>query len=199
MDAGAEYEQLSIYPFLQPKKAEKEKRLQVLAVGDKIGRNVLGETRVATITEVEGLPYHPFYRTDSGCCYSYEEGLESIDKLIDMANEERKKYKTIVPCSLSERITVERRPRRGGGAARWAQIGIFEGMLFWKEDVTYQFCVPFDSKKKLMEEYEKHKREILDDAYCEVHIMDEEKAMRRLYWSGRCGMYADAEFVQTNG
>ena len=71
-------------------------------------------------------------------------------------------------------------------------------MLFWKEDVTYQFCVPFDSEKKLMEEYEKHKEKILDDTYRAVHILDEEKPMGRLYWS-RHGLYADAEYVSTNG
>ena len=36
----------------------------------------------------------------------------------------------------------------------WAQIGILDNMLFWKEDVTYQFLEPYDSKEKLMKEYE---------------------------------------------
>lgn len=46
-------------------------------------------------------------------------------------------------------------------------------MLFWKEDMTYQFCVPFDSKKELMKEYENRKKKILDDTYSAVHILDE--------------------------
>lgn len=192
-----EYEQLDIFSYMQHKK-EKQTR-HILSIGDKIGRNVLGEIRIATVTEVEGLPDYPFYRTDSGCCYSYEEGLKNIEELIQSAEEERKKYKTIVPCNLSERITVEYEPRKCDGVVLWAQIGIFENMLFWKEDVTYQFCVPFDSQKKLMKEYEKHKKEILDDTYCEVHILNEEKPMRRLYWSNHHGMYADAEYVRTNG
>lgn len=192
-----EYEQLDIFYYLQPNK-EKPKRNQLLSVGDKIGRNVLGETRIATITKVEGLPDYPFYRTDSGSCYSYDDGLHDIDELLRLAEKEREKYKTIIPRNLSEGITVEYEPRKCDGVVLWAQIGIFENMLFWKEDVTYQFCVPFDSEKKLMKEYEKRKNTILDDTYCEVHILEEEKPMRRLYWS-RHGRYADAEYVQDNG
>lgn len=189
------YEQLDIFSYLQSTKQIKQIR-HILSVGDKIGRNVLGETRIATITEVEGLPNYPYYRTDSGCCYSYEEGLQNIEELLQIANEERKKYKTIIPCNLSERITVEYEPRKCDGVVLWAQVGIFENMLFWKEDVTYQFCEPFDNKKKLMEEYDKRKKRIL---YRVVHILDEEKPMRRLYWSNNNQMYADAEYVRTNG
>lgn len=189
-----QYEQLDIFSYLQSEKEIK----QTLSVGDKIGRIVLGEARIATITKVEGLPYYPFYRTDSGGCYSYDEGLQDINELIRIADEERKKYKTIVPFNLSERITVEYDPRECDGVVLWAQIGIFENMLFWKEDMTYQFCIPFDGEKKLMKEYEKHKKEILDDAYCTVNILNEEKPMRRLYWSNH-GLYADAEYVSTNG
>lgn len=192
-----EYQQLDIFSYLKTKEEIQAK--QILSVGDKIGRNVLGETRAATITKVEGLPHYPFYRTDSGGCYSYGEGLQSVEELIRQAGEERKKYKTIVPCSLQERITVEYEPRKCDGAVLWAQIGIFENMLFWKEDMTYQFCVPFDSREKLAEEYGKHRKNILDDTYCGVHILEEEKPMRRLYWSNRHGMYADAEYVKTNG
>lgn len=191
-----EYEQLDIFSFLQQKEETQIK--QTLSVGDKIGRIVLGEARIATITEVEGLPYYPFYRTDRGCCYTYEEGLQNIDELIQTADKERKKYKTIVPQNLSERITVEYEPRKCDDAVLWAQIGIFENMLFWKEDMTYQFCVPFDDEKKLRKEYEKHRKEILDDTYCAVRILEDEKPMRRLYWSNH-GFYADAEYVSTNG
>lgn len=192
-----EYEQLDIFSYLQPKTETPLKR-NILSVGDKIARNVLGETRIATVTKVEGLPDYPFYRTDGGGCYSYDDGLQDISKLIRMADEERKKYKTIVPCNLQERITVEYEPRKCDGVILWAQIGIFENMLFWKEDITYQFCVLFDSEKKLKKEYEKHKKKILDDTYCAVRVLDEEKPMRRLYWS-RHRLYADAEYVSVNG
>lgn len=193
-----EYEQLDIFSYLQPK-TEKTTKQHILSVGDKIARNVLGETRIATVTEVEGLPDHPFYRTDSRCCYSYDEGLKNINELLKTAEEERKKYKTIIPSGLSERITVEYEPRKCDGVVLWAQIGIFENMLFWKENTTYQFCVPFYSQKELMKEYENHKKKILDNTYCAAHVLEKEKPMRRLYWSNRRGMYADAEYVKTNG
>ena len=135
-----EYEQLDIFSYLQPK--EELQVNKTLSVGDKIGRIVLGEARIATITEVEGLPYYPFYRTDSGCCYSYDEGLQSVDELIKMADNERKKYKTIVPWNLSERITVEYEPRKCDGVVLWAQIGIFENMLFWHRPASGGNCPP---------------------------------------------------------
>lgn len=189
------YEQLDIFSFLNSKE-EKHIKPNILSIGDRIARNVLGETRIATITEVEGLPYYPFYRTDSGCCYTYKEGLQNIDELLQIAEEERKKYKTIMPQNLSERITVEYK-RKNVGWTSWAQIGIFENMLFWKEDITYQFCVPFKNENELRKEYEKHRKNIMDDTYKTVRILKDEKQMRRLYWS-RKGYYADAEYVNTN-
>lgn len=189
------YEQMNIFSYMQQ---EKEKQIEhncILSVGDKIGKNVLGETRIATIEKVEGLPNHPFYRTDVHGCYSYEDGLQDIESLLREAEEERKKYKTIIPCNLSERITVEHEPRNG--VVLWAQIGIYEGMLFWKEKCTYQFCVPFDSEKKLMKEYKKRKENILDGTYGAVRVLEEEKPMNRLYLSSH-GFYADAEYVAFN-
>jgi hypothetical protein len=192
-----EYEQMDIFSFMRQKEKKTEKS-GILSVGSKIGRNILGETRIATIEKVEGLPDYPFYRTDSGMCYSYEDGLNDINELLQTAGAERKKYKTIIPCCLSERITVEYAPGKYDRKVSWAQIGIFDNMLFWKEDVTYQFCMPFISRKKLEKEYEKHRKKILDDTCRAVHILEDEKPMRRLYWSEH-GYYADAEYVSTNG
>lgn len=99
---------------------------------------------------------------------------------------------------MSERITVEYEPRQCDGKILWAQIGIFENMLFWKEDITYQFLVPFESEKKMLKEYEKKKKIILDCTYRKVSAIEEEKPMRRLYWS-KHGFYADAEYVKNEG
>jgi len=197
MDEEMGYHQLDIFSFLAPEE-EKQAKPNVLSVGDSVGRNVLGETRIAIITKVEGLQYHPFYRTDSGGCYSYEEGLHDVKELLLAAEKERSKYKTITPCNLSERITVEYKPRKCDGAVLWAQIGIFDNMLFWEEEMTYQFCVPFDNEKELRKEYIKRRKRILDDAYGTVRLLEDEKPMHRLYWS-RHGYYADAEYVSVNG
>ena len=69
-----EYENVSIFELLKPN----EEKKQLLNVGDKIGRVVLGECRIATVTAVEGLPDYPFYRTDNHGCYNYSEGLKIL-------------------------------------------------------------------------------------------------------------------------
>lgn len=170
----------------------------ILSVGDLVGRVVLGECRIARVTEVEGLPNYPFYRTDSYGCYTVEEGLDSIDELKRKAEEQRKQYKTIIPAGLQERLTVVYKPRQCDGRVLWAQLGIIDNMLFWKEDVSYQFLVPYDSEKKLRKAYKERKERILDKRCCgDFDIVDQEHEMRRLYWS-RHGFYADAEYVLHN-
>lgn len=191
-------EQLSIFDYMQSIQPKGPKN-HILSVGDKIGRVVLGECVVATIERVEGLPNYPFYRTDK-CCYTYEEGLQDIQELCRIAEENRKNYKTIVPLDLSERLTVEYVPREFDGVVLWAQIGIIDNMLFWKEDMTYQFLIPYENKKKLMKEYEKHKKNMLKSfsGKNNYHIVEQERPMHRLYWSEH-GFYADAEYVKHNG
>lgn len=190
------YRQLDIFDLLSSNKSEQNLG-RVLSVGDKIGRVVLGECRIATITEVEGNDKYRFYRTDQ-CCYSIEEGYRDIPDMIAESEENRKKYKTIIPKDLSERITVEYEPRDCDGKILWAQIGIIGNMLFWKENVTYQFLEPYENEKKLKKEYEKHRKIIMEQTCQKYRILEEEKPMRRLYWS-KHGFYADAEYVEHNG
>ena len=191
-------EQLNIFDYMQSIQP-KEPKNHILSVGDKIGRVVLGECVVATIERVEGLPNYPFYRTDK-CCYTYEEGLQDIQELCRIAEENRKNYKTIVPLDLSERLTVEYVPREFDGVVLWAQIGIIDNMLFWKEDMTYQFLIPYEDEKKLRKEYNKHKENMLEyfGKPRDYRILEQEHPMRRLYWSSH-GFYADAEYVKHNG
>lgn len=186
--------QMTIFDVMR--EPEIKPKTMILGVGDEIGRVVLGELRIAKITKIEGLPRFPFYRTDSGSCYSYEEGLKTIDELRKLAAIEITKYKTIQPHDLAERITVEYAPRNCDGRVGWAQIGIYENMLFWKEDCTYQFLEPYSNEKELINAYKKRKEKILRVKY---KIVSEEHEMRRLYWSARNQFYADAEYVQFNG
>lgn len=192
------YEQLSLFDFMYDPKPEISHPNKILNIGDKIGRVVLGECRVATITKVEGLPDYPFYRTDSGGCYSIEEGEKSIDELLSIAEENRKKYKTIIPKNLSKLFAVEYEPRECDGVVLWAQIGILDNMLFWKENITYQFLEPYESEKKLMKAYKEHKKRIIEDGYGKIKILETEHEMRRLYWSNK-GFYVDAEYKENNG
>ena len=167
-------------------------------VGDLIGRRVLGEVRTARIIKIEGLPNFPFYRTNSGACYSVEEGRNSIEELEIQAVAEGVKYKTIVPENLTDRITWQY-TRRCDNRPMWAQIGIMDGMLFWKDGVTYQFLEPYDTLEKLKRAYNAKKKEIeCNMNISHAEIIPNEHPMRRLYWSHH-GFYADAEYVETNG
>lgn len=196
-------QQMTLYDFVsQP--SPKKPTLNPLPIGSRIGRVVLGECRIATITKVEGLPNYPFYRTDRGICYSYQEGLNSVDDLFIQAEKAREKYKTVIPANLESRITVEYAPRPADGRSLWAQLGTLEldgvPFLFWKEDVTYQFLEPYPDKKQLKKAYKKHEKQILKNVNEIPYVLlDQEKTMERLYWSERHNCYATAEYVAFNG
>lgn len=194
------YGQISFDDLMQENRAkEAAKELtNIRSVGDRVGRVVLGELRTATVTKVEGLPFYPFYRTDSGGCYSYKEGLADLEELRKQAEENRRKYETIEPKNLERRITVKYPPLCPGGGTLWAQVGIFQGMLFWKESMTYQFLRQCKSEKELEREYKKHKKQILEEFDGSGVIVEEEHPMRRLYRSKAANGYADAEYVKFN-
>lgn len=185
--------QISIFDmpqFLSSPKKESSLKRSILSVGDMIGKRILGECRIARITKVVGSEESCFYRTDDGGCFSYEDGLNDIESLKKEAETERTHYKTIVPSHLKDRITVQYAPRKCDGRVLWAQLGVYENMLFWKENTTFQFLEPYASEKELRKAYEKHKEEILSGNYEEI----EEKPMKRLYWSSN-SFFADAEYV----
>ncbi len=82
------------------------------------------------VTKVEGLPNFPFYRTNRGSCYSYEEGSVSVDELRRQAAELLPQYQTVIPSGLERRLTVLYRPydetnRRCGG-----RLGFTRGICF---------------------------------------------------------------------
>ena len=194
------YGQISFDDLMQENRAkEAAKELtNIRSVGDRVGRVVLGELRTATVTKVEGLPFYPFYRTDSGGCYSYKEGLADLEELRKQAEKNRRQYETIEPKNLERRITVKYPPLCPGGGTLWAQVGIFQGMLFWKESMTYQFLQQHKNEKELNREYEKHKKQILEEFGGSAVIVEGEHPMRRLYRSKAANGYADAEYVKFN-
>ena len=173
-----------------------EEKMHLLKVGDKIGRIVLGEVRIATVTAVEGLPLFPFYITDKNSFYSYAEGLEDIEELKIKAEKERKKYKTIIPAGLEKRITVRYKTQEG--QYLWGQIGIYKDMLYWKEATTYQFLEIYKNKNELIKEYKKHEKNILK-AFNVYEVLSNEIKMDRLYFSKKINGYASAEYVMLNG
>lgn len=191
-------EQLSMFDFSVQTLPKTEEVLQLRSVGEKIGRVVLGECRIATITSIEGNEKHWFYRTDCHGCYSYEEGLQDIDDLMEEAALAHLDYNTFFPKNLTERLTVEY-TRQCDNRILWAQIGILDNMLFWKENCTFQFLEPYTDPKKLRKEYEKHKKELMKYSNREnFRICDTEHPMECLYWS-KNGYYATAEYVKFHG
>ena len=78
------WEQLSLFALA---KEQPMKFPDLRMVGDTVGRLVLAECEEAMVTKVEGLPNFPFYRTNRGSCYSYEEGSVSVDELRRQAAE----------------------------------------------------------------------------------------------------------------
>lgn len=198
-------EQISLFDFVvqNPDPEPVIKFSSIKAIGEKIGKIVLGECRIATVTSVEGSgrEFPPYYRTDRGICYEYKCGLDDVADLLKKAESERKKYKTIEPSNLQECVTIEH-VRKVDGRVLWKQIGIFNNMLFWKDWCTYQFLEPYENEKALKKAYEKKKKEMEDDLnsefYPEARVSEQEHPMRRLYWSNH-GFYADAEYVLWNG
>jgi hypothetical protein len=79
-----------------------------------------------------------------------------------------------------------------------AMIGIFQGMLFWKEDCTYQFLEPCENVEK---EYQKRIYRITHNTHGEelrYTVLQEPIKTNRLYWSNARKCYADARYVEYN-
>lgn len=193
-------EQLSMFGCSMQTSSEEEP-LQIRSIGEKIGRVVLGECRIATITSVEGKGKFLFYRTDEYGCYNYEDGLKDVEDLMEEAALAHLDYKTFYPKNLTDRLTVEF-TRECDNRTLWAQIGILDNMLYWKECCTYEFLEPYDDPKKLRKAYEKHKEKLMRyhefSSYQNVRICETEHPMECLYWS-RHGCYATAEYVKHQG
>lgn len=193
------YEQLDIFSILPQKEYSKEvsgnKRLDV---GDYIGRIVLGEIEKGRITQVEGNDTYFFYRTDKGCFSSGDR--TDFDQMAREAEEIRKQYKTIEIDCFEKFFAVEYPPREGDGKVLCAMAGIFQNMLFWKEDITYQFLEPVKNIEKAYEEKIHKITHKWPDSKSEKEytVLNRPIRTNRLYWS-KNGFYADARYVQTNG
>lgn len=191
--------QLSIDQYLNSLKP-KDDSLPKYKVGDKIGRLILGEVEKYTVTAVEGTPGYWYYRTDCGWCVNDKGASDDFESLERKGAEIRERYKTIQisPYDLEERVTLVYPPRDCDGRIFYAQIGVYNDMLFWKEEHTYQFLEPFEESKELKKAYKEHLKKMTDDRFRKPEIAEEPIPIRRLYYS-RNGFYADAEYVITNG
>lgn len=192
------YEQLDLFSFLESKEPPKQ-TYERLNVGDYVGRVILGEVEKARITEVEGNDKYFFYRTDKGCCF--EAGSRTdFEQMEREAEENRKKYTTLEIDKFDKFFAVAYPLRDCDRKVLYAMAGIYNGMLFWQEEVTYQFLKPV---KNIEKAYEDKVFKITHEWYGEKNErqytkLDEPIPVKRLYFS-KHGFYSEARYVETNG
>lgn len=192
------YEQLDIFSYLEPQKELEKPKYKRLNVGDKIGKLILGEVIIGTIYKVEGNEKYFFYRTDKGCFDpSDRTDFEQMEK---EAEEIRKQYKTIEIDKFDKFFAIEYPPRNCDGHILRAMVGIYQGMLFWKEDYTYQFLEPVRNLEKA---YKDKLFKITHDWFGEkkerdYKVLDNPLPIKRLYYSNSTKRYSEAGYVQYN-
>ena len=192
------YEQLDIFSYLEPQEQSEEPKYNRLNIGDKIGNLVLGEVIIGTIYKVEGNEKHFFYRTDKGCFNP--NGRTDFEQMEKEAEEIRKQYKTIEIDKFDKFFAIEYPPRECDGYILNAMVGIYKGMLFWKEDYTYQFLEPV---KNLEKAYNDKILRITHDTFGEKKerndkVLDNPLPVKRLYYSNSSKLYSEAQYVLFN-
>lgn len=190
------YEQLDVFSFIKDDKEQENGKAKRLKVGDKIGRLVLGEVVVATITEVCGNEEYFFYRTDRGTCFEKTDRTD-FEQMEKEAEEIRKQHDIIEIDRFDKFFAVEYPHRECNGHIMCAMVGIYNGMLFWKHDVTYQFL---EKVKNIEKEYDKIAYEITHyfNKKREYKILDNPISIERLYYSKSRNLYASAGYVKQN-
>ena len=188
--------QMSIFDLAETKvKTNIPKRLNV---GDKVGRIVLGDVVVGTIYKVEGNDTHFFYRTDKGC---FDSGCRTdIEQMYIEAEEVKKKFDTIVIDKFDKFFAIQYPPRDCDGHIMYAMVGIYKGMLFWKEDFTYQFL---ERVKNVEKAYKEKMFQITHEWYGEKKereyiVLENPIPIKTLYYSNSRKCYAEAGYVEYN-
>jgi hypothetical protein len=190
--------QMDIFSYMQQLEDAKKKpkpKYEKLSVGDVVGKIILGDVYTGIIQKVEGNDRYFFYRTENGC---FDWGSRTdIEQMEKEAEQERKKYKTIEIDKLEKFFAVEYPPRECDGHILNAMVGIFDGMLFYKGDVTYQFL---EKVANLEKEYSKKVYEMTHyfDELRDYKELEEPIKTRRLYWSNTKKLYSDARYVLYN-
>lgn len=192
------YEQLDIFSFLEPKETVEEPKYKRLSVGDRIGKVVLGEVIIGTIYKVEGNDKYFFYRTDKGCFDASDR--TDFEQMEREAEEIRKRYKTLKIDHFDKFFAVRYPPRECDGHAITAMAGIYNGMLFWKEDITYQFLEEVKDIEKAYEEkvFKITHERCGEKVEREYEILNEPLPIKRLYYSDKTKRYSEAKYVLYN-
>lgn len=192
------YKQLDIFSYLEPQEQSEKPKNNRLNVGDKIGKLILGEVIIGTIYKVEGNDNHFFYRTDKGCFD--QQDRTDFEQMEQEAKKIREQYKTIEINKFDKFFAVEYPPRECDGHILYAMVGIYQGMLFWKEEYTYQFL---ETVKNVEKAYKDKVFKITHEWFGEQQerdykVLDKPLPVERLYYSNLRKIYSEAEYVQYN-
>lgn len=169
--------------------------LENLQVGDQVGRVILGDYEIATVTAVRDGSVN----TDMHCWWNHRDIMKVADA-IRQAEDEREKYEYIIPAELTDLYHMEY-TRTSDGRNLWGQIGYYDGMLFWKHDCTYQFLGKRGNltEKKWKAEYAKHMNDLADRAgFSHGKQVYDEHPMDRLYLCADGTKYASADYAMRN-
>jgi len=184
--------QMTIDDFL----CEEKPKPKIYPVGTRIGKVVGGEVETATILKVDGSGKYPFYRTDNAC-YSVAEARTDFEQMEKEAVENRKQYEYIEinVDELENLFICEYPPRESDGHIMYGMVAVYHGMLYWKEDMTYQFL---DAVKDIKKAYKKKKKELITDIwekereYKELEVIPFE--VKRMY-KKKEDRYADIRYM----
>ena len=203
-----EYTQYTIFDYLQPdtaagvENAEPQEEPERLEVGTRIARLILGEIEEATILAAEGSGKYRFYRTDRHICYDAEESRTDIEQMQTEAEAIRQQYETLEVDTekIDSLFYIEYAPREVDGRILNAFVGIYNNMLLWKSDITFQFLEP---KKDLKKAYKEKIEEITTHRGYKTEKRDytqrqDKPRVKRMY---KClsGIYSEAEYASHNG
>lgn len=116
------------------------------------------------------------------------------------AEEIRRQYKTLEIDHFEKFFAVKYPPRECDGYVLTAMVGIYNGMLFWKEDVTYQFL---EEVKNIEKAYDEKVFKITHNWWGEkterdYEVLSEPLPTKRLYYSKSMERYSEANYVLYN-
>jgi len=194
------YEQLSLFAESYPRECVCAPGVP-LAIGTQIGKIVLGDVITARVTKVEGGAESFFYRTDIGCCFDADSRTD-IERMEQEARHIRARYEyqEIDFAAVKDLYVAKYPPRKSDGRVLYAMVGVYKGMLLWKEDMTYQFLVPVENISKA---YKEKLREITHSTASkerlEHSVIAHPPELKRMYWVEKRGLWSEANFAALNG
>ncbi len=118
-----------------------------------------------------------------------------------MSNERPDKEKQSIGIDHFDRFfAVKYPPRECDGRVLDAMVGIYNGMLFWQKEMTYQFLEPVQDLEKAYEQkvFEITHYDFGDKPERPYEVLDVPLPVKRLYYSKSGNCYSEAEYTKCN-